>query len=644
MNQTKGFEESGKGASNPLQDDKANGDGNDLNETTVIPSAPPGSPESTPESLSTPSSQSTSTPQSPITSQPSTRPLEELNLSVGNTAPFDYGKKLFNQLNELKTVYIDTSSQLCNVYSKTSINDITVDDIKKSNKLQKKDLGELLLNVLNKCSYLCFDTNLESITNFKYDTQFQNISSELSKCVQTSLEKYSESQDVRLKNIEAQVNKLNFYKNFLNSNSSSTQFSHDNAVQAPNTDHEVMDVTITNPTTHIEDSTNNFLSTELTDNVTEFLNGCDNFNENCENGHKVTMFGYPYNYNGSKHQNQISEIPGPIKEILDVLHEKYPDAELNSCLVNKYQGPQSCLPKHSDDEATIAPDSIICTVSLGHTCTVKFTETHGQQVQEHAAESNSLYVMSKKSQSYWQHEIKPCAQLSEDSVRYSLTFRHVDKKYLKSAIIFGDSNTRNLKFGSGKGTFGHNMPGKREESIHISNIEPEMCCGYKNILIHCGINDIKHHRVNNNVKVTQKFDELKCKVDEISVLCPSAKLFVSPILPTKSQEWNRRALHFNRLLFDFCNESNGRIVAPNFNDFCDQFGNLRNDMGKYWNPSDPLHLGSKGISTLVKIIRQCVFSSSVNTLSYSNAITGHSVSNRSGHVVAQSGHPGLAAT
>ena len=100
MNQTKGFEESGKGASNPLQDDKANGDGNDLNETTVIPSAPPGSPESTPEALSTPSSQSTSTPQSPITSQPRTRPLEELNLSVGNTAPFDYGKKLFNQLNE----------------------------------------------------------------------------------------------------------------------------------------------------------------------------------------------------------------------------------------------------------------------------------------------------------------------------------------------------------------------------------------------------------------------------------------------------------------------------------------------------------------------------------------------------------------
>ena len=63
----------------------------------------------------------------------------------------------------------------------------------------KKDLGVILLGILNKCSYLCFDTNLDSISDFKYDTQFQNLSSEVTKCVQSNLEKYSAGQDSRLK-------------------------------------------------------------------------------------------------------------------------------------------------------------------------------------------------------------------------------------------------------------------------------------------------------------------------------------------------------------------------------------------------------------------------------------------------------------
>ena len=33
-------------------------------------------------------------------------PPADLNVSVGDTAPFDYGKKLFSQLNELKTAFI----------------------------------------------------------------------------------------------------------------------------------------------------------------------------------------------------------------------------------------------------------------------------------------------------------------------------------------------------------------------------------------------------------------------------------------------------------------------------------------------------------------------------------------------------------
>ena len=624
-------EDNGEGASNVLQDVKADVDGPMVTQPTPTESIP----SSTESSTTTPAS------------EPSAPPLpSELDVSVGDTAPFDYGKKLFNQLNELKTVYIESCTQLCNVYTKTSINDISVEDIKKCNKLQKKDLGDMLLTVLNKCSYLCFDANLESLTAFKFDTQFQDLSSELSKCIQDNLMKYSACQDSRLKNIEEQVNKLNSYTNFLRCSSAPPTHNEPAQPRSQNTYHHEStptNVEINNPTLHIEESINNFITEELSTRVTEFLDECDQFGDNSESGHSVTMFGYPYHYNGSRHSNQQTEIPSPIKDVLEAINQKYPDEELNSCLVNKYVGPQSYLPRHADNEPTIAPSSIICTVSLGHSCTVKFSETHGQESRDHIADPNSLYVMSRSSQGYWQHQINSNPELTENSVRYSLTFRNVDKKFLKSTIIVGDSNTRNLKFGSGKGTFGHNMPGKREEAIHVKDIKPSSCCGYKNIFVHCGINDLKHHRVNNQDKIKQNFNQLKCKLEEILILCPTSKLFVSPILPTKSKDWNRRAVCFNQMLFDFCNDSNGKFVALNFSEFCDEHGNLRNDMGKFWNPSDPLHLGSRGISTLVKTIRQGVFSSNVTSVSYSDTLSGHSVSNTSSsHVAAHSGHPQFA--
>ena len=73
-----------------------------------------------------------------------------------------------------------------------------------------------------------------------------------------------------------------------------------------------------------------------------------------------------------------------------------------------------------------------------------------------------------------------------------------------------------------------------------------------------------------------------------------------------------------------------KFVALNFNEFCDNYNKLSDDMGKFWNTNDPLHLGSKGISTLVKIIRKHVYSSvivpSPHVRDYSAVIRGHSVS------------------
>ena len=112
-----GSEENNAGASDPLQDNEDDVNSNDPHHEQSAPATP----ETTTAAV--------------IPTVP-TAPLADLNVSVGDTA-----KKLFSQLNELKTAFIDASNQLCNSYNKTAINDISFEVIKKSNKLQKKDLG-----------------------------------------------------------------------------------------------------------------------------------------------------------------------------------------------------------------------------------------------------------------------------------------------------------------------------------------------------------------------------------------------------------------------------------------------------------------------------------------------------------------------
>ena len=162
------------------------------------------------------------------------------------------------------------------------------------------------------------------------------------------------------------------------------------------------------------------------------------------------------------------------------------------------------------------------------------------------------------------------------------------------------SNTRHLKFGSGKGTFGDRLPGKRLLRYTIDAIEPEACIGYKNVVIHCGINDIRRPQAD----VRDCATRLIAKLDKISRICKSSsKIIVSPILPTKSQHLNERAKLFNHLLFDYVNRVNPRIGCLDFNNFLDaETGLLANQYGSYRDRSDAIHLGSSGIFTLSRVI------------------------------------------
>ncbi len=99
---------------------------------------------------------------------------------------------------------------------------------------------------------------------------------------------------------------------------------------------------------------------------------------------------------------------------------------------------------------------------------------------------------------------------------------------------------------------------------------------------------------------------------------------VSPILPTKCSKWNLKATDFNRLLFGY-EATSGKFTTLSFGGFVDNnTGLLRGDMGRFNSPDDVLHLGSHGIRTLVKLIRDQVYSSKISSNRlYSSALQGH---------------------
>ncbi|KAL5255593.1 hypothetical protein ACHWQZ_G010982 [Mnemiopsis leidyi] len=162
----------------------------------------------------------------------------------------------------------------------------------------------------------------------------------------------------------------------------------------------------------------NFLDDDTCKAITEFLD-CEPFTE--ENGHSVLLFGHPYSYTGSKALSDSPEIPPVFKPLFDKLNklqakafnERYPEIKskgpppvLNSCLVNKFVGPDSFLSEHSDDETTIHPESSVFTISLGAPCKVTFADKiiKGDE-QAVTWKHGSVYWMTRKSQEFFTHRI-----------------------------------------------------------------------------------------------------------------------------------------------------------------------------------------------------------------------------------------------
>ena len=347
-----------------------------------------------------------------------------------------------------------------------------------------------------------------------------------------------------------------------------------------------------------------------------------------EKGHKVVLYGEQYKYTGSRlGEDTPDPIPHEIAALIDrVTSDLSLKHKPNSVLINFYpasgSGSESHLAMHSDDEASIVADSKIVTVSLWESRKIVFESKHHDgepTVTELIATPNSIYSMTRASQNWFKHGV-PQPPAGEDfEERISITLRCVSNMSDRSILLIGDSNTKEIVFGTGSGKVGASYPGKRIKSSKVENINPAQCVGYQNVFLHCGTNDLRCEYVTGKDYIHKVVGTLQTKVSEIKKLCPDVCLFVVPVLPTRNRAMNEHIMYYNNLV--------GRMISHYFPDvwfegiysFLDRQGLLDAKLTR--NGNDDIHLGKKGIALYVSLMKRCVFRR-LRTRQYSNATQG----------------------
>ena len=295
---------------------------------------------------------------------------------------------------------------------------------------------------------------------------------------------------------------------------------------------------------------------------------------------------------------------------------------LNSCVVNKYVGPASFIPSHSDDEKSIHPESSIFTVSVGKQATVHFKNIISNDNYEHVVNGGSMYSMSRASQGCFKHQINKDSSWTGNDVRLSLTFRSVHWRNNNSTIVLGDSNTGGLKFASfGKsnpthdfnGSFGNALPGKRVAAFVVDQIHADKCIGYNNIVVHCGLNDVRQPDVVSDNDVLAIYTKFKSKINQLIYFNKHAKVFINLLLPTKIADCNKKVKYFNKLIVeDLCRSFSKLKYIDSNKKFCDINNFLSQSLSREFNREnqpDFIHLNDAGVKLLSVTIKNAIFNS-----------------------------------
>ena len=87
-------------------------------------------------------------------------------------------------------------------------------------------------------------------------------------------------------------------------------------------------------------------------------------------------------------------------------------------------------------------------------------------------------------------------------------------------------------------------------AFKVEQLESLPCIGYNNVFVHYGINDIRGSEVSTEDQVRSAYVNLKTKISDIKSLNKRARIYVSTLLPTKSEDINKKVELFNSFLKD----------------------------------------------------------------------------------------------
>ena len=354
-----------------------------------------------------------------------------------------------------------------------------------------------------------------------------------------------------------------------------------------------------------------FLSDEDKQPILSFLDTIDGFqtvksSSSTNSSRDILYFGeFSYRYGNIEHP--AKPFPAEIKQVMDQVEKLYPKSFSNSCLITRYRSGANGIPQHSDNEPFISPWSDIMTLSLGCKRTMSFQSSNGSSSSSIDLPDNSLLVFSRASQEQWNHGIEP---VSNSAVRYSLTFRQLAPYFINSTAIIGDSNTEKLSFGTGRKTFGKWLPGIRIKAGRIKDIpDPEGLYPFRNVVFHCGINDLRSRDGPPNIDQLAKTLHNKCH--QYTTKFPKMKVHLSLLLPTRDPNLNRSVHHLNSLISSMCrNMKNISIISHHNLAFSD--GSLRPELGRRNRDNgspvhgDPVHLGYTGIIQFSQTLKNTI--------------------------------------
>ena len=190
-------------------------------------------------------------------------------------------------------------------------------------------------------------------------------------------------------------------------------------------------------------------------------------------------------------------------------------------------------------------------------------------------------------------------------------------------IIIGDSNTKGIKFGVGKGTVGERYPGKQVYSPVIENMDPVVCASYHNVVLSLGVNDIRQPNIKDYSDIKQIYSQFKSKVSCIQKLSPGARIFVVPVLPIGSEALNVKVVDYNRLMMrDLPQAFYSVSIVEGVPRFLDNNRNiLRRSL--FRNHGDILHINAARYGLLVRLIKNSIFNRNkgvVDGRSYSSSL------------------------